>query len=105
LPAKKGYKIRLTAKSRKVGDRVVALVMPQFVSADSELYKVENEFNAVIVEGGIFLSISFFIGKGGGWISYRPLRCFSDISALTYQYKYEYKKDQTGVWLEAEFRL
>jgi homoserine dehydrogenase len=96
--SEKGYKIRLTAKSRKVGDRVVALVMPQFVSADSELYKVENEFNAVIVEGA-FSEHQFFIGKGAGGYP-TGSAVLSDISALTYQYKYEYKKTRQASGLK-----
>jgi homoserine dehydrogenase len=103
--SEKGYKIRLTAKSRKVGDRVVALVMPQFVSADSELYKVENEFNAVIVEGA-FSEHQFFIGKGAGGYP-TGSAVLSDISALTYQYKYEYKKTRqaSGLKLSSDFSL
>ncbi len=90
IARQKGYKIKLVAKSRKTGDKVFAFVMPQFVTQNSELYKVENEFNGVIVEGA-FSEHQFFIGKGAGG---HPTgsAVLSDISALTYNYKYEYKK-------------
>ncbi|MCK5280113.1 MAG: homoserine dehydrogenase, partial [Cyclobacteriaceae bacterium] len=49
IARERGYKIKLVAKSRKIDDKVIAMVMPQFVSDKSELYKVEREFNGVIV--------------------------------------------------------
>ncbi len=91
IARERGYKIKLLAKSRKINDeKVVAMVMPQFVSDKSELYKVENEFNGVIVEGA-FSEHQFFIGKGAGGYP-TGSAVLSDISALTYNYKYEYKK-------------
>ena len=86
----RGYKIKLVAKSRKINDKVSAFVIPQFVSENSELYKVEREFNGVIVEGA-FSEHQFFIGKGAGGYP-TGSAVLSDISALTYNYKYEYKK-------------
>jgi homoserine dehydrogenase len=95
IARQKGFKIKLMAKSRKVGNRVFALVMPQFVSSESDLYKVGNEFNGVVVEGA-FSEHQFFIGKGAGG---HPTgsAVLSDISALTYNYKYEYKKKSQGL--------
>jgi homoserine dehydrogenase len=95
IARQKGFKIKLMAKSRKSGNRVFAFVMPQFVTVDSDLYKVGNEFNGVIVEGA-FSEHQFFIGKGAGG---HPTgsAVLSDISALTYKYKYEYKKKSQGL--------
>jgi homoserine dehydrogenase len=90
IAKEKGYKIKLSAKSRKHNSGVLAFVMPQFVNSDSDLYKVENEFNGVIVEGA-FSEHQFFIGKGAGGYP-TGSAVLSDISALTYDYKYEYKK-------------
>jgi len=90
IARERGYKIKLVAKSRKVEDKVIAMVIPQFVSEKSELYKVEREFNGVIVEGA-FSEHQFFIGKGAGGYP-TGSAVLSDISALTYNYKYEYKK-------------
>ncbi len=90
IAREKGYKIKLVAKSRKIGNRVVAMVIPKFVNEKSELFKVENEYNGVIVEGA-FSEHQFFIGKGAGGYP-TGSAVLSDISALTYNYKYEYKK-------------
>lgn len=90
IAREKGYKIKLVAKSRKIGNRVIAMVIPQFVNEKSELFKVENEYNGVIVEGA-FSEHQFFIGKGAGGYP-TGSAVLSDISALTYNYKYEYKK-------------
>jgi len=90
IARERGYKIKLVAKSRKIDDKVIAMVIPQFVSEKSELFKVEREFNGVIVEGA-FSEHQFFIGKGAGGYP-TGSAVLSDISALTYNYKYEYKK-------------
>jgi homoserine dehydrogenase len=105
IAREKGYKIKLTAKSRKVGDKVMAMVIPQFVSENSELFKVEREFNGVIVEGA-FSEHQFFIGKGAGGYP-TGSAVLSDISALTYNYKYEYKKTRQVVdlSLSSDFNL
>jgi homoserine dehydrogenase len=98
IAREKGYKIKLTAKSRKVEDKVMAMVIPQFVNENSELFKVEREFNGVIVEGA-FSEHQFFIGKGAGGYP-TGSAVLSDISALTYSYKYEYKKTRQVVDLK-----
>lgn len=105
IAREKGFKIKLLAMSRKAGDKVNALVMPRFVSNDSDLYKVDNEFNAVIVEGA-FSEHQFFIGKGAGGYP-TGSAVLSDISALTYGYKYEYKKlnQSLGYTLSEDFIL
>lgn len=105
IAREKGYKIKLTAKSRKVDDKVMAMVIPQFVNENSELFKVEREFNGVIVEGA-FSEHQFFIGKGAGGYP-TGSAVLSDISALTYNYKYEYKKTRQVVDLKlsSDFNL
>ena len=105
IAREKGYKIKLSAKSRKVDDRVMAMVIPQFVSENSELFKVEREFNGVIVEGA-FSEHQFFIGKGAGGYP-TGSAVLSDISALTYHYKYEYKKTRqvSDLILSSDFNI
>ena len=59
---------------------------------------MRNEYNAVQVEGA-FAEKQIFIGKGAG--SYPTgSAVLSDISALTYDYAYEYKKLQQEHGLE-----
>ena len=58
------------------------------------LASVRNEYNAVLVEGA-FAEKQIFIGKGAG--SYPTASAvLSDISALTFDYRYEYKKFTQG---------
>jgi homoserine dehydrogenase len=87
----KGYKIKLLSTVRKVGDDKVAMfVLPEFITEDRQLYNVEYEYNAVVVEAA-FSDKQFFQGKGAGG---HPTgsAIFSDISANMYDYKYGYKK-------------
>jgi homoserine dehydrogenase len=54
---------------------------------------VNNEFNAVIVEA-LFSDRQLFLGKGAG--AYPTASAvLSDISALQYDYNYEYKKENS----------
>jgi homoserine dehydrogenase len=89
----KNLKIKLIASVGKISENEISLsVMPQFIHPKHELYYVENEYNGVIVEAG-FSDKQIFVGKGAGG---HPTgsAVLSDISASTYQYKYEYKKRQ-----------
>ncbi len=87
----KKYKIKLIADVHKVDDTHISMsVMPQFIPREHYLYHVENEYNGVIVEAA-FSSKQVFVGKGAGG---HPTgsAVLSDISALRYDYKYEYRK-------------
>ncbi|MFS8615856.1 MAG: homoserine dehydrogenase [Solitalea sp.] len=88
----KGYKIKLIAFCRKVGSTIAAGVLPQFISPESKLFGIDYEYNAVMVES-IFSEYQYFVGKGAG-SNPTGSAVLSDISALTYNYKYEYKKYQ-----------
>lgn len=82
--------IKLLATAQKTGNQVSGFVLPAFVDADSPLRNVHNEFNGVVLEGA-FADRQFFQGKGAG-SSPTGSAVLSDISALTYNYRYEYKK-------------
>ena len=87
----KGYKIKLVPHVTKLDAATISLlVMPQFVDRHHPLFNVENENNGVIVEAA-FSEKQFFSGKGAGGYP-TGSAVLSDISALTYGYKYEYKK-------------
>jgi homoserine dehydrogenase len=87
----KGYEIKLVAQAKKLDDgNVAAFVLPQFVDATSQLYNVRNEYNGVIIESGL-ADQQFFYGKGAGSFP-TASAVLSDLSALRYDYKYEYKK-------------
>lgn len=86
----RGLRIKMLAVSHKVGDKFRVYALPHFVDRDSELYNVNYEYNAVEVEGA-YSCKQTFVGKGAGS---HPTgsAVLSDISALTYDYKYAYKK-------------
>jgi homoserine dehydrogenase len=85
-----GYTIKLVARAFKSGDKVFGFVAPQFIETTNLLASVRNEYNAVQVQGA-FAEKQTFIGKGAG--SYPTgSAVLSDVSALTYEYAYEYKK-------------
>ncbi|MEO1052138.1 MAG: homoserine dehydrogenase [Bacteroidota bacterium] len=94
----KGYRIKLLAKSKKVGNEVFAIVAPQFVDKSSPLRNIENEYNAVIVKG-LFSEYQIFVGKGAGSLP-TGSAVLSDISTLIHDYKYEYKKFMQSLELE-----
>lgn len=87
----KNLKIKLVPTAREINDKSVILyVLPKLVTADNILYNVENEYNGVLVKAA-FADEQFFYGKGAGG---HPTgsAVLSDIAALRYGYRYEYKK-------------
>jgi homoserine dehydrogenase len=92
------YSIKLIARAFKENGKVYGFVAPQFIENTNPLASVRNEFNAVQVKGA-FAETQLFIGKGAG--SYPTgSAVLSDISALAYDYAYEYKKHQQDTDLE-----
>ncbi|MBX2897607.1 MAG: homoserine dehydrogenase [Cyclobacteriaceae bacterium] len=86
--------IKLVARAYKLKGSIVGFVAPQFVPLDNTLAAVRNEYNAVLVQGA-FAEKQIFIGKGAG--SYPTgSAVLSDVSALTFDYRYEYKKFTQG---------
>lgn len=87
----KGYKIKLVPTIKRVSkDHVSIFVLPKYVDSHNHLFSVDNEFNGAIV-GGEFSGEQFLKGKGAGGHP-TGAAVLSDISALSYGYKYEYKK-------------
>ncbi|HEY4205948.1 MAG TPA: homoserine dehydrogenase [Puia sp.] len=87
----KHYDIKLVAQAKKLETgKVAAFVLPQFVKQEDHLSFVKNEYNGVVIESG-FADKQFFYGKGAGSFP-TASAVLSDLSALRYQYKYEYKK-------------
>ncbi len=86
--------IKLIARAYKLSGKIFAFVAPQFIPTDHMLANVRNEYNAVLVEGA-FAEKQVFIGKGAGGYP-TGSAVLSDISALAYDYRYEYKKFAQG---------
>lgn len=84
-------KIKLIARAQKLsGGGIAAFVMPELVNETNELYAVDDVFNGIVTESS-FSDKNIFIGKGAGAFP-TASAVLSDISALSYNYRYEYKK-------------
>jgi homoserine dehydrogenase len=94
--SEKGKKIKLIAHSVKTSENdIFSLVAPHFIGKEDPLYQVDDVFNGIITESS-FAEKNIFIGKGAGAFP-TASAVLSDISALSYSYKYEYKKMQQSV--------
>jgi homoserine dehydrogenase len=71
-------------------NKLAATVLPAFVHQNDVLARVENEFNGVVLDGA-FSGEQFFKGKGAGSLPTGGA-VLSDISALSFDYKYAFKK-------------
>lgn len=87
----KGLKIKLVANAFKNPDgSISAFVMPKFVAKSDKFYTVDDVFNGVLTKTS-FADTQFFSGKGAG-AHPTASAVLSDISAISYHYRYEYKK-------------
>lgn len=89
----KNLKIKLVAHAYKTGKgNVSSFVMPKFIDSNNKLFHVDDVYNGVITKTS-FADIQFFVGKGAG-AHPTASAVLSDLSALSYDYRYEYKKMQ-----------
>ncbi len=87
----KGLKIKLVAQAFKGSNgNLSAFVIPKFVGSEDRLYNVDDVFNGIITKTG-FADTHFFVGRGAG-AHPTASAVLSDVSALSYDYRYEYKK-------------
>lgn len=92
----KGHKIKLVPYAGKVNENTItSYVLPRFIHRGKNLYGVDNEYNGVVAEAA-FADKQFFYGKGAGGHA-TGCAVLSDISANSYNYRYEYKKRKQGV--------
>jgi homoserine dehydrogenase len=78
---------------KKVDENAIApLVMPVLVTPENVLSSVDDEYNAVLLEG-LYSGHQLFKGKGAGGFP-TGAAVLSDISANFYEYRYSYKKRQ-----------
>lgn len=102
----KNQSIKLVAQAQKLNNgKVASFLLPQFIEASDHLFFVKNEYNGVVIESG-FADKQFFYGKGAGSFP-TGSAVLSDIAALRYGYKYEYKKLNQSIKAELsdEFHL
>lgn len=91
----KRLKIKLIAVATRLkSGEIGAWVLPKFVEDSDPIYAVDDVFNGIKTKS-FFSDYQFFVGKGAG--AYPTASAvISDISALSYEYKYEYKKLQNS---------
>lgn len=96
----KGLKIKLVAHAHKSPEgKVRSFVLPKFVVPEDRLFAVDDVFNGVKTQS-CFSDTQFFSGRGAG-AHPTASAVLSDISALTYDYRYEYKKLRQSAQAEA----
>lgn len=91
----KGRRIKLVAHVEKLHDNKLTMcVMPQLISTNKYIYSVDDEFNGVVIKG-LYYDKQFMFGRGAGG---HPTgsAILSDVTACLYDYKYEYKKRNSG---------
>ena len=62
---KMGAKVKIFGSSKKVGDKVSAMVAPQLIYPEHPLYSVDGVFNAILVKGNMVGDVMFY-GQGAG---------------------------------------
>jgi homoserine dehydrogenase len=100
----KDLRIKLVASAyRTTNGELSCYVLPAFVSANEKLFGVDDVYNGVITRTS-FADTQFFVGRGAG--AYPTASAvLSDISALSYDYRYEYKKINEGETLAAPKKI
>jgi homoserine dehydrogenase len=83
--------IKLVAQALKLENgKVVSFLIPRFVREGQLLYQVKDEFNGLAITSAL-ADQQFFYGKGAGGFP-TASAILSDLSALRYDYRYEYRK-------------
>ena len=62
---KLGAKIKIFGSSKKIGDKVSAMVAPKLITGEHPLYSVDGVFNAILVKGNMVGDVMFY-GQGAG---------------------------------------
>jgi homoserine dehydrogenase len=83
--------IKLVAQAIKLDDgSIIAFLLPRFVQEGQLLHQVREEYNGLAITSAL-ADQQFFYGKGAGGFP-TASAILSDLSALRYDYRYEYKK-------------
>lgn len=57
--------IKIFGSSKKINDKVYAMVAPMMINSDNPLYSVNDVFNGIFVKGNLLGNVMFY-GKGAG---------------------------------------
>jgi homoserine dehydrogenase len=99
LAKKYNLKIKLIAKAELNAGKLSLSVLPTLVNSTSDLYQVENEYNAVQINSEN-IELQFYKGKGAGSLPTGAV-VYSDLNAIDNNYSYHYKKlNKTSIQLD-----
>ena len=99
LAKKLNLKIKLIAKAELKKDKLSLSVLPTLVDESSDLFQVENEYNAVEINSKN-VGLQFYKGKGAGSLPTGNV-VYSDLKAIDTNYSYLYKKlNQSSIALD-----
>lgn len=99
LAKKLNLKIKLIAKSELKSGKLSLSVLPTLVNSSSDLFQVENEYNAVEIASGN-VGLQLYKGKGAGSLPTGSV-VYSDLKAIDKNYSYSYQKlNQSNITLD-----
>lgn len=99
LAKKLNLKIKLIAKSELKSGKLSLSVLPTLVDSSSDLYQVEDEYNALEINSEN-VGLQFYKGKGAGSLPTGSV-VYSDLKAIDNGYNYTYKKlNQSNIILD-----
>jgi len=96
-------KIKLIASSRIIDNKICMSVFPKLIPSSNDLYSVENEYNAVLIDGKYFDN-HYLSGKGAG-AKPTSAAVISDIVSISKGYRYSNCKIDESFKLSNEFIL
>lgn len=99
LAKKLNLKIKLIAKAELKAGKLSLSVLPTLVNSSSDLYQVENEYNAIEINSEN-IGLQLYKGKGAGSLPTGAV-VYSDLKAVDNNYQYQYKKlGKTSIQLD-----
>lgn len=99
-----GFKIKLVAKAELVSGKLSMSVLPTLVDESSNLFPVENEYNAVEIDSEN-IGLQLYKGKGAGSLPTGAV-VYADLKAIDANFRYTYQKlKQTKIEVENFIRV
>jgi len=99
LAKKLNLKIKLIAKAELKSGKLSLSVLPTLVDSSSDLYQVENEYNAVEINSKN-VGLQLYKGKGAGSLPTGSV-VYADLKSIDGNYSYSYRKlNQSDIVLD-----